>query len=215
MLQRRPSVHLTHPCGPSHTAGGSRRGRRPTDGPQASVESPSGGPTEKKQNRHDHDLTRARAIRKGDRLLRAEIESRILANEPARDIARKTKITQRVLAVYEKEYFTMRSRLDDHTFVMEKCFSHPLGTAFDPQDVGTFWRHTAFTRGVEILDELIRGADWTDLRNIGLRAYLPHAARLSSAAMSEVYERMLAPNLSLEKRLLLSRFLPSVAELFS
>lgn len=180
-----------HAQDPSHTAGGSRRGSRPTDRPQASADSPSSGPTEKKkQKRHDDDLARARAIRKGDRLRRAEIESRILANEPARDIARKTKITQRVIAVYEKECFPLRSRLDDHAFVMAKCFSHPLGTAFDPQDVGACWRQTAFTRGVEILDELIRGADWTDLRKIGLRAYLPHAERLSSAAMSEIYKQM-------------------------
>jgi hypothetical protein len=113
------------------------------------------------------ELHCARRIFTTTRMLRWELESRILAREPFEAVAEKTCQTVEVVKAYEATFFNVLDRLHVPYYIVHEVIRAPH--TFDPQDPGVVWRFFAYHAGTAVLDALIAhflalpGPDYTCL----------------------------------------------------
>ena len=114
----------------------------------------------------------AEHIHTGDPLLRAEVESRVLADQPQAGIAYFIDLPLRAIAAYEARFWRVREFLLDKERVWQEFLGGQPDGLIDPYDVGRFWRIAAYTQGISLLHPLLIVVDHDKLKEQGIVAYL-------------------------------------------
>jgi len=145
---------------------------------------------------NDPALAEAYAIYDGGGLRRAELEARILANQPVAKIAGSMQLAEAVIEVYEEIFFQVRAYLDDRQWISKTVFTIDLTVATLAEQLENDWRSFAYYNGIEALEELVGGAARDALQQHGTMAYLMPETRLSHAVLAEVVEVLLPADLT-------------------
>ena len=142
----------------------------------------------------------AQEIHSGDPLRSAEIEARILADQPQVGIAIQMALPMEVVAEYETRFFNVRHRLADQEWVWAHVIGGQPSDVIDPRDVGRYWRCVAYNAnklGLLELMPLFAYGDREKLKKQGLSAYLEENVPLLGLVKMEI-ARACCPVLSTE-----------------
>ncbi len=120
---------------------------------------------------NDHAMA-AKCLREGDPFLRAELESRILADQPIAEIALAMNQPPEVIARYEDDFFYVRNRLKNSNWIFSVVIGHQRADDAPVDSVGWLWRRIGYELGMIGLEPLLSAADRKELAHQGLRAYL-------------------------------------------
>ncbi len=107
-------------------------------------------------------------------LTRWELQARILADEPAEEIAAAMGLPVGLVASFEATEFNVRQSLAHSSFVLHKVIAIPPTEEWSGADLGRFWMWLGYTYGADVLDVAIPPflRLSPQLRELGLRAYL-------------------------------------------
>ena len=107
-------------------------------------------------------------------LTRYELQARILADQPAAEIAAAMDLAVGLVASFEATEFDVRSSLPHSSIVLHKIICIPATEVWPASDVGRFWQWLGYTYGADVLDVAIPPflRLSSQLRELGLRAYL-------------------------------------------
>lgn len=148
-------------------------------------------------------IIEALTVHAGDPLRRAEIEARVLADQPTEAIAQHGQISSAAVEAYEAVFFDVRSRLQAHGWIIYQAIGlKPSGPL---QDVALAWQYYGFMFGACALDALLAGADREVLETIGLPAYWSSRSRLPKEVQLSLLARSL-PEFGRKALKSLSRF---------
>ncbi len=126
--------------------------------------------------RVDPDLAAAHQIAGQQSFNRFEIESRILARQPASDIAFKCGLATSVVEIYEELFFNVRDRLDTPGWITHQVLGPKTWEPLDRDDIEWVWKGLGYRYGTAAIDELTTAIPHSDLLQWGLDAYqLPHS----------------------------------------
>lgn len=132
--------------------------------------------------RPDPELMQARQLAQHRDWNRAELEARILADQPISEISSAMGVSTRLISAFEALFFDVRPRLGARGWILHEVIGlRPWGPLL-PQDVAVAWKFYAFSFGVCTLDVLLAGADRADLEVFGLPAYWSARSRLPKEA---------------------------------
>ena len=110
-------------------------------------------------------------------LARYELQVRILANQPAEEIAAAMNLPVGLVASFEATEFDVRPQLKHSSIVLHRVIGIPLTEEWSASDVGRFWQWLAYMYGAAVLDVAI--PPYINLppklQELGLRAYLSPA----------------------------------------
>ncbi len=110
-------------------------------------------------------------------LTRWELRARILADQPAEEIAAAMNLPLSMVTAFEADSFDVRPQLKHSSIVLHTIIGIPLTEEWSAADVGKFWAWLGFTYGAGALDVAIR--PYINLppkhQELGLRAYLSPA----------------------------------------
>lgn len=126
----------------------------------------------------DLDLDHAEQLCSANAWVRAELEARILANQPIPDISAIMGIADTVIVAFEALYFDVRCRLQARDWVSIDVLRTNFGEPWEPTDVTAVWRTFGYLYGSATVDLLVNGADRSALESIGLPAYWDDNSRL-------------------------------------
>ena len=87
--------------------------------------------------------------------LRDEIQSRVLARQKTRDIARLLRLKSTAVLAYERLYFDVRSRLKDRDFIHTVVLRTDLLPLGHVLPAGWLWRAAAYLEGLPRLEQLL------------------------------------------------------------
>ena len=90
-------------------------------------------------------------IRQADPMIRAQVEARILGNQPQVGIALSMGLPKEAIALYEARYFPFREFLGDSNRIWGEAIVGSLDDVFDPRDVCRYWRNAAYVHGILFL----------------------------------------------------------------
>lgn len=109
-----------------------------------------------------------------DQLTRWELQARIVADQPAAQIALEMGLSVSAVENFEAEHFNVRHRLQHSSIVLFQIVQIPTDELWAAADVGKFWAWLACIYGAVALDLVIPPfiALPVELRALGLRAYL-------------------------------------------
>ena len=110
--------------------------------------------------------------------LRAELEARILADQPVGEISSTTGVPERVISAFEAMFFDVRTRLAMGGWIVHDCIGMEPGQPLPRQDVKRAWKYFGFLHGAITVDALVTGVERADLEMIGLPACWSTASRL-------------------------------------
>ena len=107
-------------------------------------------------------------------LTRWELQARILADQPADEIARQMGLPLSMVSTFEADEFNVRPLLQHSSVVLHKIIAIPPNEEWSEADVGKFWMWLAHTYGAAALNVAIRPFINLPpkLQELGLRAYL-------------------------------------------
>jgi len=128
--------------------------------------------------RPEPELLQARQLAQQHDWHRAELESRILADQAISEISTTMRIPVGVVAGFEALFFDVRSRLEAATWIVHEVLGSKPCFPLQPMDVADTWKSLGFGYGVSTVDALVAGADLKDLETIGLPAYWSPGSRL-------------------------------------
>ena len=132
--------------------------------------------------RPDPELMQARQLTQQHDWHRAELESRILADQPVDQISSTMGVAPAVISVFESLFFDVRPRLSARAWIIYDVIGlRPWGPV-QPQDVAVTWQYYGFMYGVFTLNVLLAGADRADLEVFGLPVYWSARSRLPKEA---------------------------------
>ena len=117
-------------------------------------------------------------IRTADPMIRAQLEARILGNQPQGGIAVTMGIPREAVALYETRYFPFREFLGDASRIWGEAIIGMPDDVLDPRDVCRYWRNAAYVHGILFLDWVLNVSDRKTLEVHGLMAYLGHRVNL-------------------------------------
>jgi len=86
---------------------------------------------------------------------RGEIEARILAQEPYKDIARKMALTSDAVTAYELYFFNVTDRLDAPGYLTHQVFGRSVQTGLAEREYDLLWKMYGYWCGPKVLDMLI------------------------------------------------------------
>ena len=109
------------------------------------------------------DVHEARVLHLGERHRRWEIEARLLAREPAVDIARKTVTTPSGVAAYERLFFDVTERLGSRGYVIHRAI---WSTRCRAPDDGRP-RLLSYSGGPHVVDAMVQGSRYRQARGTG------------------------------------------------
>ena len=128
--------------------------------------------------RPDPELMQARQLAQQHDWHRAELESRILADQSISEISSTMRMPTGVVAAFEALFFGVRSRLEATSWIVHEVLGSKPCFPLQPMDVADTWKSLGFGYGVSTVDALVAGADFKDLETIGLPAYWSPGSRL-------------------------------------
>ena len=107
-------------------------------------------------------------------LTRWELQARILADQPAEEVAAAMNLPVGLVTGFESSEFDVRSSLQHSSVVLHKIIGIPPSEEWSEAGVGKFWAWLAHTYGAATLDVAIRPFINLPpkLQELGLRAYL-------------------------------------------
>jgi len=121
----------------------------------------------------DPAFVAALAIYQGDWRQRAELESRIIADEPAAAIAAKMALSLATVDYYFEWFCYARPKSSTHAYIMLSAIGRADdGVPFKRHQVSSFWKMIALNFGLERLEQLLAAVDRKLLRSDGIDAYL-------------------------------------------
>lgn len=154
----------------------------------------------------DEAFSAAHTIHGGNPLIRSELQARILANQPQREIAARMGLPIDVVANYEDWWFDVRDRFEATSWIAHEAIQRrPTGELL-AGDIGPFWRWLGFHFGPSVLESFLTAASPESLCSNGLDAYWQKSSTLDAdLKLLIMAQRMPVPRT--EKQLLrLSRF---------
>ncbi len=114
----------------------------------------------------------ALAIYRGDRLIRAELESRIIADEPSAAIAEKMTVTPDVVETYFEWFFYARPTTSTRLYLdLFAIGRENERVPFRRHQVDMFWKWIVWNFGLNRLEQLLVAIDRKTLRRLGIDAY--------------------------------------------
>ena len=113
---------------------------------------------------------------------RAELEARILADQPIGEISSAMGLSTEIISAFECLFFDVRPRLGFQGWIIYDVIGLKPWGPLQPQDVTKAWRYFGFMYGPCTLDVLLAGADRADLQRFGLPAYWSQHSRLPKEA---------------------------------
>ena len=113
---------------------------------------------------------------------RWELEARLLAGEPDRDIAGRVGLPPRLVALYHDVFCTCRDRLAASDWVMATFVGAGPTVGFAAGDLGGVWRWVGFVRGSRSLDVLIAATSQQPRSHAYSEAEVEAARRFAMAA---------------------------------
>lgn len=132
--------------------------------------------------RPDPELMQARQLAQHHDWNRAELEARILADQPIVEISSAMGVSTGVVSAFEALFFDVRPRLGAQGWIIYEVIGlRPWGPMLS-QDVAIAWMYFGFMFGVFVLDVLLAGADRQDLETFGLPVYWSARSRLPKEA---------------------------------
>jgi hypothetical protein len=120
------------------------------------------------------EIHEAYQIFQEDGLCRAEMEARILAGQSDAEIAVHCDLTQEIVDIYEKLFFSVRHRTSPSDWLFKHTVGPPHFTGFKNHHLRQLWAWFALHGVPEVLEEVI-GAYFVELQNTdasGLSIYL-------------------------------------------
>jgi hypothetical protein len=111
-------------------------------------------------------VAQAHALHQADPpLLRWAVEARVLADEPAEDIARKCNLLPGGVEAYENLFFDVRDKLGAESWVLCQAIGLNAHAGLTELDLGVRWKLVGYKRGPLALDALIghtAGRPWPE-----------------------------------------------------
>jgi hypothetical protein len=101
------------------------------------------------------DLVRARELYEAGGLLRSLLEARLLAGQEDPAIAERLQLSPAVVACYESVYFNVREFLKASDWIHGRVLGMRSGSGFRHDELGAFWKWSAYVGGVGLLDGLV------------------------------------------------------------
>ena len=132
--------------------------------------------------RPDPDVMHARQLAQHHDWNRAELEARILSDQPIDQISSTMGVSTGVISAFEGIFFDVRPRLGCQSWIVYDVIGLKPSGPLQPQDVTKAWRYFGFMYGPCTLDVLLAGADRADLQRFGLPAYWSQHSRLPKEA---------------------------------
>ena len=127
--------------------------------------------------RLDPDLAAAHQIAGQHSLKRFEFEARILARQPANEIAPRCHLATNVIEVYQQLFFDVRDRLDTPSWITHQVLGPKAWEPLERDDIEWLWKDLGYRYGAAAIDELTTAVPQKDLLQWGLDAYqFPHSA---------------------------------------
>ncbi len=120
----------------------------------------------------------AQGIQLGDPLLRAELEARIVADQPQDEIADRMGLLPEVVAEYETAFFNHRGLRWDQGPAWREIVGWPDDGVLDQYDVRKFWLMVASHLGMYFLRKYLNSVSRKTLNKEGLLAYMRKNRRL-------------------------------------
>ncbi len=117
-------------------------------------------------------LETAEAISTDDPLRRAELEARILADQPAGDIAAAMGLAPEAVIQFEEHGFDVRCRLNIPSWIVPQAIRLNPEGFLNNVDIGQLWKWTAYSFGLEQLERLLNAVHRDTVRRGGVDAYL-------------------------------------------
>lgn len=121
--------------------------------------------------RVDPDVTAAQQLAGQHSLNRFEFEARILARQPANEIASRCCLATNVIEVYENLFFDVRDRLDTPSWITHQVLGPKTWQPLDRDDIEFAWKVFGYQYGAAAIDELTTAVPQKDLLQWGLDAY--------------------------------------------
>ena len=109
---------------------------------------------------------------------RAELEARIIANQPVEEISSAMGVPAGVISAFEAMFFDVRPRLAMGGWIALDVIGLKPMEPLTLLDVVAAWKLFGFTFGPLTIDALIAGSDRVELEKHGLRAYWSPGSRL-------------------------------------
>ena len=131
-----------------------------------------------RRQRLDADIVRAFEISARNDFFRAELDARILANQPIPEISHAVAIPESVIAAYEALFFDVRRRLQASGWIRHYVLGSQCWTSLQPHDVMWIWRYLGFHYGPIAVDYVVRGVDHDSLVKHGISAYWAPESRV-------------------------------------
>lgn len=123
------------------------------------------------RQRLDANIVQAFAISTRNDFFRAELDARILANQPIDEISRAVATPESVIATYEALLFDVRRRLQATCWIRHYVLGSQSWTSLQPHDFAWIWKYLGFNYGSIVVDHLVYGVDHDSLINHGISAY--------------------------------------------
>ena len=161
---------------------GSRRGeRRDDEWTRQAIRSQKGHRRRacgRKPYRPQSDVEHAFDLSRKPDWLRAELEARILADQPVGEISSEMGVPAGEISAFESMFFDVRPRLAMGGWIVHDCIGMEPGQPLPRQDVKRAWKYFGFLHGAITVDALVTGVERADLEMIGLPACWSTASRL-------------------------------------
>ena len=142
----------------------------------------------------DPAFSAARAIYQNNTLQRAELESRLLAEESDATIALRMGMPIEVVDEFAYWFYDLTGRLGMTSWILHAAVRRrPTGTLAS-DDWAILWKTIGYSYGPLVLEELLKAVDPETLHNKGIDAYLERDVPLDPAfKVLILIERMSAP----------------------
>ncbi len=114
----------------------------------------------------------AEAISTDDPLRRAELEARILADQPAGDIAAAMGLAPEAVIQFEEHCFDVRCRLNIPSWIVQQAIRLNPEGILNNADISQLWKWTGYSFGLEQLERLLNAVHRDTVRRDGVDAYL-------------------------------------------
>lgn len=128
--------------------------------------------------RPEPDLRLAWQIAQPQDWRRAELEARILADQPVTESSSAMGGSLAVISAYEALFFDVRQRREACGWIIYEVVGLRPWGPLQPQDVGVAWMFLGFLYGAATVDTLVAGAERADLERFGLPTYWTPRSRL-------------------------------------
>lgn len=127
--------------------------------------------------------------------MRHEVEARFLARESLSTISKKSGLSESVLLWYEKLFFNVRDRINNHMYIFHQVIGDGIQRGMTDRDYAILWKLYAYVRGSHMLDFLITTFnDWERPTRAQIESSLLDDHRTTMRRKAAIASRMVGVN---------------------